>query len=194
MGLSTTLVRGVPVPLANSAPTIVADLTGMRDAIVRRGNRMAEPSSVRAALTSAERWPGLEFFETDTGRSYRVTADGTGWVETTEPKANTTFGKRGTVPSLVPGLQVRAFSGAVATGASGTVELAYPGGAFPNAVMAVFGDIADADSTSFTGWKVTPRNGTVQQLGAARFIVTNAAGARVGSGISVPIDVIAIGY
>lgn len=62
------------MPLANSAPTIVADLTGMRDAIVARATRMSDTSTVRAALPTSDLYEGLEFYETNTGKTMRYLA------------------------------------------------------------------------------------------------------------------------
>lgn len=60
------------------APSTAADLTelGVYAALV--GNRKALTNAGRLALTGANRWNGLEVYETDTGRSY--VWSGAAWI------------------------------------------------------------------------------------------------------------------
>lgn len=133
MGLSTTKVKGVRVPLANSAPTIVADLTGMRDDIVARGNRMAITSTQRAALPAADQWTGLEVFETDTGKTFLRRAGGFEQVMQAIFKAMAPFGALGdSYPATDADPLIRIGYGRFAPlGASGQGTLTFPD-AFPN--------------------------------------------------------------
>lgn len=187
--------KGYPKFDPNGAPEDWVDLgaVGAYAALVgnRRVGTAAERSLLSASTTAADQaWLGLEFHETDTGLTYRCTGTAPiAWVNVTEPNVNSSFAMSGTpVPAR---LQVRAFRAEVALGASGVAEVAYPGGAFPNAVLAAIVQIADADGRR--GWNANLRNQTVQPLNAVRFIVTDAAGVSVTSGVTVPVVVIAIG-
>lgn len=158
------------------------------------GNRKVGTAARRAALSSSttasdQLWDGLEFFETDTGKTYL--RDGTTWLNVTPPNVNRTFPLAGAA-SVSMQLQLRAFHGVTTLGTSGVGEFVYPGGAFPNAVMAAIVQFADADS--YRGWNANLRNETVQTLDRVRFIVTDAAGASVPSGTAVPVSVIAVGF
>lgn len=157
----------------------------------RRVGTKAEREALSASTTSEDQASvGLEFFETDTGLTYRCTGvSPLAWKNVTEPNVNTTFAMVGTPTGA--GLQVRAFRGVVTLGPSGTGEVAYAGGRFPNAVLGAVVQLADADGRR--GWNANLRNQTVQHPDAVRFIVTDASGASVPEGTSVPIVVIAIG-
>ncbi|ERG63547.1 hypothetical protein L332_03655 [Agrococcus pavilionensis RW1] len=162
------------------------------------GNRKVGTAARRAGLststTAADQvWVGLEYRETDTGETFVCTSlSPVTWENVTHAKTNTTFALVGTVPGSLERLQFRAFRGVVTLGASGTGEVGYPGGAFPNAVLAAFVDLADADG--LRGWNANLRNQTVQNLSTVRFIVTDADGLSVASGTSVPVVVFAIGF
>ena len=75
-----------------------ADLDKLVELIARVGNRRADLSSVRTALTGSALYPGLEFHETDTGLTYLrgasswVLVDGdTGWTLTTSQNTSVYF-------------------------------------------------------------------------------------------------------
>lgn len=58
------------------APADAADLTELGAYAALVGNRKALTSAQRTALAGADRWNGLEVYETDTEISYRYTASG----------------------------------------------------------------------------------------------------------------------
>lgn len=59
-------------------PADAADLTEISEYAAANGNRKALTSTQRLALTGADRWVGLEVFETDTQRTYEYQSGG--WV------------------------------------------------------------------------------------------------------------------
>lgn len=59
-------------------PADAADLTEIADYAAKVGNRRSDLASVRTALTGADLWSGLEFFESDTGAEYVYQTGG--WV------------------------------------------------------------------------------------------------------------------
>lgn len=78
-----------------------ADLSEIANYAAKVGNRKADASSVRTALTGSDLWDGLEFFETDTGRTYLYWS---GWVllfQTPVPWASITLAT-GWAPQGVP--------------------------------------------------------------------------------------------
>lgn len=60
-------------------PDIAGNPTAVADYAANVGNRKAGLASARTALTGADVWDGLEFFETDTGSTYVYQG---GWVFT----------------------------------------------------------------------------------------------------------------
>lgn len=61
-------------------PADAADLSDIAAYAAKVGNRKVDLSSVRTGLTGADVWEGLDFYETDTGQSFRVI--GGSWVPT----------------------------------------------------------------------------------------------------------------
>lgn len=163
------------------------------------GNRKVGTAARRAALSTStaaadQVWQGLEYEETDTGLTWLCTAisPSVAWSVVSRPNINnTTFALVGALSGSAR-LQIRAFHAIVTLGASGVAEVAYAGGAFPNAVLSAIVQVANADD--LRGWNANLRNQSVQRLDLVRFIVTDASGVSAASGTPVPVAVFAIGY
>lgn len=69
--------KNEPQYAAAGAPADAADLTEVAAYAAKVGNRKVGLASDRAALTGADLWNGLEFFETDSGSTYEYN---NGWV------------------------------------------------------------------------------------------------------------------
>jgi hypothetical protein len=70
MAVDSYGARRQPQFLGSGAPDDAADLTTVAQYAADYGNYMADTSAVRQALPANMKWPGLLFFETDTGRTY----------------------------------------------------------------------------------------------------------------------------
>lgn len=68
--------KNEPQYSANGQPADAADLTEIAKYAADNGNRKALTSAQRAALSGADRWVGLEVYETDTGLVYEYTTAG----------------------------------------------------------------------------------------------------------------------
>lgn len=61
------------------ASNLAADLNAVSNYAAKVGNRKTGTASARAALTGADVWDGLEFYETDSGDCYVYDATTTSW-------------------------------------------------------------------------------------------------------------------
>lgn len=92
------------------------------------GNRLVGTASQRLA---ADRVPGLEFEETDTGNLYKVNADST-WIRVTNVQYQITGTPNGAVPASATGpVLFKVHYSTALTDRNGVVPIAWPS-AFPN--------------------------------------------------------------
>lgn len=68
--------KNQPHYATSGAPDDAADLTEVSDYAAANGNRKVGLNADRLALSGADRWEGLEFYETDTRITWYYTADG----------------------------------------------------------------------------------------------------------------------
>lgn len=80
MARDTSGPKNEPQYSTNGVPADAADLTELGAYAALVGNRKALTNSQRTGLGGADRWVGLEVYETDTGDVYTYTASG--WVRT----------------------------------------------------------------------------------------------------------------
>ncbi|SBN64464.1 hypothetical protein GA0004736_3424 [Curtobacterium sp. 9128] len=83
--------KNEPQYAGTGVPQDAADLTEVARYAAMVGNRKVGASSDRQALTGADVWPGLEFYETDTGLAFVYQSSTAGWVPTVRPSVNVGF-------------------------------------------------------------------------------------------------------
>lgn len=68
--------KGQPRFDINDDPDFAADLTTVSEFAAQVGNRKAGTAAERQALSGTDSWPGMQFYETDTGVTYVYTSTG----------------------------------------------------------------------------------------------------------------------
>lgn len=77
MARDSTGPKGEPQYSGSGVPQDAADLTEVAAYAAKYGNYRADTSAIRNSLSGTDVWPGLTFYETDTGVTYRY--GDTGW-------------------------------------------------------------------------------------------------------------------
>lgn len=174
-----------PVYLGTGAPATAADMNEIVAFAKMLGNVKVGTSAARVALTGADLWAGLSFFEADTttlylydGAAWRLVWEDTGWVTSGLTIAT------GTGFSL-SGYELRRRAGVV----SGVVTLTRTGTTVTPDSSGNFADIVGA-LTMPVGWRYSGTTQdaflTVQQSGVASFF---ARLRRSGVGADGQIDI-----
>src|SRR4051794_25159013 len=83
--------KNEPQYAGTGVPSDAADLTEVAPYPAKVRNRKAGTSNARQALTGAALWPGLEFYEADTGLVFVSQSPTAGWVPTVKPSVNVGF-------------------------------------------------------------------------------------------------------
>lgn len=143
--------KGEPIYSASGASDDAADLTEVAAYAAEVGNRKVATSAVRAALSGDDVWPGLLFYETDTGLTWIYVA-GTGWTPVNG--AAPIFTEDPEPALLVAANQTRTIG-------STTVQSADPRTVWIVLTLAIQGGSAD---TNWAGWVWITVNG--QRIGA----------------------------
>jgi len=86
MARDSTGPKGEPQYSGSGVPQDAADLTEVAAYAAEYGNYRADTSAVRNAATGTDVWPGLIFYETDTGVTYRYGATGWEFATTIAPR------------------------------------------------------------------------------------------------------------
>lgn len=160
-------VKGVPRIEGNPAPTLRADHNALADYVFDVANRKAGTAAERNALTGSDVWPGLEFYETDSGATYLRTATNTWKLVSDFTMAIPTgaaLPQNGTdtaAPPVGTPLQMKLQYVQVGTNGSGVAASKILFGApFPNACLGVW-------PTTISGSSQSPvvESGRVDRLG-----------------------------
>lgn len=84
--------KNEPQFAGSGVPNDAGDLTLVAKYAADTGNRKAGTSAVRDSLAGNDVWPGLEFFETDTGLSYLYVSATSGWMAIPGQRVDGSFG------------------------------------------------------------------------------------------------------
>jgi hypothetical protein len=127
-------------PTFNATPQTVADLTRLRDLIIKRGNSYKGTAALRTSIPAGELYTGMSYFETDTLREYTYLGATIGWfhsggkVETAVVTYTGIYGAGTRAPRLVHNQGVCRLEGEVISSSATFVAATnYTVGSIPSA-------------------------------------------------------------